>query len=221
MPFAGGLESLPNGTLLFSFVAALVYLLIVSWPPSPRRTICKTLSTALLALLVALEGGPTALFVALVLGALGDAFLAQNGKHAFLAGLTSFLLAHLVYVWLFWFDGAGFAGFVPETWRVLAATVLVAFAVVMFRLLMANVESDLRFPVAVYVVAILLMGLTAFGLDRPLVIAGAAMFIVSDALLATEKFLLGDDSSHRHWMPYAVWAFYYLGQLAIVLGFLL
>lgn len=221
MPFHGGITDLSNGTLVFSALAAFIYLLVVKWPPSPRRTIIKTLSTTLLALLVVLQAGPATLFAALALGAVGDAFLAHDGKPAFLGGLASFLIAHLIYVWLFWFDGSGTAYIIAETWRLIAALALTGFAGFMFSLLMKTVDVELKAPVTVYVAAILLMGVTALTLDRPVVLLGAAMFIASDAFLATDKFLLSPSSAHRNWMPYAVWGLYYSSQLAIALGFLL
>ncbi len=221
MPFPGGMTALPNGTLLFSVAAAFAYLLIVTWPPSPRRTAVKTLSTALLALLAFLQGGPALLVAALALGALGDAFLAHDGDWAFLGGLTSFLAAHLAYVALFWMAGDGIAGLTQQVWPIAAALVLIGFSGFMASRLILAVENTLRAPVAIYIAAILLMGLTALTLDRPLVILGAAMFIISDTCLATERFLLSQSSPHRRWTPYAVWTLYYAGQLAIVLGFLL
>ncbi len=221
MPFPGGIAALANGTLLFSIVAAFTYLLIVAEAPSWRRTAVKTLSTALLAVLVHVQAGPFALFAALVFGALGDAFLANDGEKPFLGGLASFLLAHLIYVWLFWTDGSGLQTLFAEHWRWICAAGLAIFAGAMLLRLMPAVENSLKAPVFVYVLAILLMGLTALTLQRPTVIAGAAMFIASDTILSMEKFLLAENSPHRRWAPYAVWSLYYCGQAAIALGFLL
>lgn len=221
MPFPGGLSALPNGTLLLSFIAAAVYLMIVTWEPSPRRTAAKTLSTALLAVLAYLQGGPALLVLALVLSSAGDAFLAHDGDRAFLGGLGSFLGAHIAYVALFWAMGGGFIMLSGEAWRGVAAIALVAFSGFMAFRLLRVVEPGLKGPVAVYIAAILAMGLTALTLDRPLVLAGAAMFIASDTCLASEKFLLDAKSPHRSWISYAVWALYYLGQVAITLDIIL
>ncbi len=221
MPFPGGLTALPNGALVLSAIAAFIYLLIVTHPPAWRRTAAKTLSTALLALLALLEDGPTLLVIALALGSLGDAFLANDGEKAFLGGLASFLAAHLAYVGLFWVAGEGFAPLAGEYWRWIAGLALVVFAGFMLKTLLPAVGGELKTPVSIYIAAIALMGLTALTLDRSLVLLGAAMFIASDTILATEKFLLADISPHRQWTPHAVWALYYLGQLAIALGFLL
>ena len=49
----------------------------------------------------------------------------------------------------------------------------------------------------------------------------AILFMASDGLIATERFLLAAISPLRVWMRYAVWVLYYAAQLAITLGFLL
>ncbi len=221
MPFPGGLAATANGTLLFSIIAAFVYLLAVSQPRSSRRTVVKALSTALLALLAAIEGGPALLVIALALGSLGDAFLANDSEKAFLGGLASFLAAHLAYVWLFWTAGLGVEIVAVDIWRIVGVGLILELAAAMLYLLLPAVGSDLRIPVSSYIGAIVLMGLAALTLEQPLVIAGAAMFMASDTILATEKFLLAERSPHRRWTPYAVWTLYYAGQAAIALGFLL
>lgn len=212
---------LANGTLLFSVVAAIVYLFMVTRPPSLRRTAVKTLSTALLALLAWLEGGPSLLVTALALGAVGDAFLAYKDDRAFLGGLGSFLAAHIAYVALFFLAGGGFVALAADPLRIVTGAVLLAFGGFMALRLALAVEPALKVPVMAYIAAILAMGLAALTLDRPMVILGAFMFIASDTILAAERFLLAENSPHRQWAPYGVWSLYYGGQAAIALGFLL
>src|SRR5690606_24910031 len=101
MPFPGGIEGTENGILLLSIAAALLYLPVLGRPPSLRRTAVKAGSVALLAALAFEAGGPLLLVAALALSALGDAALAQEKDRFFLAGLVSFLLAHIAYVVLF------------------------------------------------------------------------------------------------------------------------
>ncbi len=63
------------------------------------------------------------------------------------------------------------------------------------------------------------MGVSALTLDAPLVITGALLFMASDTLLAFHrKIPAAGDPRQRDWMRYAVWASYYLGQMAITLG---
>lgn len=220
MPFPGGIEATPNGTLIFSIVAAVLYAFAIDRPPSLKRSAAKTLAVALLAALAYLQGGPALLVAALALSALGDAFLSQDGDKAFLGGLGSFLAAHLAYVALFVVAGSGLSALSGTAWHIVAVLMMAVFAFGMLRLLWPRIGSDLKAPVAIYVAAIFAMGVTALTTKSALVIAGAVLFMVSDALLAIEKFLTEAVERHRTWMRYAVWALYYLAQLAITLGFL-
>lgn len=221
MPFPGGIEATPNGTLIFSIVAAVLYAFAIDRPPSLKRSAAKTLAVALLAVLAYLQGGPLLLVAALTLSALGDAFLSQDGDKAFLGGLGSFLAAHLAYVALFVAAGSGLSALSGTPWHIVAVLIMAVFAFGMLRLLWPRIGSELKAPVAIYVAAIFAMGVTALTTQSALVIAGAVLFMASDALLAIEKFLAEAVERHRRWMRYAVWALYYLAQLAITLGFLL
>lgn len=220
MPFPGGIESTPNGTLIFSIVAAVLYAFAIDRPPSLKRSAAKTLAVALLAVLAYAQGGPLLLVAALALSALGDAFLSRDGDKAFLGGLGSFLAAHLAYAFLFVVAGSGLSAFTQTPWHIVAGLIMAVFAIGMLRLLWPRIGPDLKVPVAVYVAAIFAMGVTALTTGNPLVIAGAVLFMASDALLAIERFLAELVERHRTWMRYTVWALYYLAQLAITLGFL-
>jgi uncharacterized membrane protein YhhN len=220
MPFAGGLEATANGMLLFSVASACVYFFLLDTPVSLRRSVVKTIPVALLAGLVLLHRGPLLLAGALALSALGDAFLSRDGEKAFLGGLASFLVAHLLYVALFAHSGGGL-GVLLTSPRLFIGIVIAIFAILMLVVLWPRVEATLRLPIAVYVAAILAMGLAALTLPDWRIILGAMLFIASDALLATEKFLLGARSTQRFWMRHAVWALYYAAQALIALGFLM
>ena len=219
MPFSGGIEATSNGMLLFSVAAACVYFFLLDTPVSIRRTAVKTLAVALLAALTITVGGPKLLAGALALSAVGDAFLSREGEKAFLGGLASFLAAHVLYVVLFAHAGVGI-GVLFSTPRLLLVVVIVVLALGMLAVLWSRVETALRVPIAVYVVAILAMGLAALTLPDWRIIVGAVLFIASDALLATERFLLGPNPTLRFWMRHGVWAFYYVAQALIALGFL-
>ncbi|PLP59949.1 lysoplasmalogenase [Mesorhizobium loti] len=221
MPFPGGIEATPNGTLILSIVAAVLYAFAIDRAPSLKRSAAKTLAVALLAVLAYLQGGPVLLVAALALSALGDAFLSQDGDKAFLGGLGSFLAAHLAYVALFVAAGGGLPALIETPRHIVAALVMAIFAIGMLRLLWPRIGSQLKAPVTVYITAIFAMGVTALTTNSALVIAGAVLFMASDALLAIEKFLTETMERHRVWMRYAVWVLYYLAQLAITLGFLL
>ena len=95
---------------LVSAVSALAYgVLWVLAPISPLRTVVKIMPVAALALIAYLTGpqhGVALLLpAALVLSAVGDGFLAGDPKRWLPLGLASFLVAHLIYVALFWSAG--------------------------------------------------------------------------------------------------------------------
>lgn len=144
----------------------------------------------------------------------GDVFLMFQGF--FIPGLVSFLVAHLFYVALFksgqaWFPHRG----------ALAATLGIGVAMYAF-LWAGGLPPALRAPVAAYVLVIALMAAQAIGRatvlrDAPslLVAVGAGFFMLSDSLLATNRFVMA--------LPMAqVWvlATYYAAQALIVSGWL-
>lgn len=108
-------------------------------------------------------------------------------KEGFLPGLVSFLLAHLAYLVAF-----------TRQWRLAVYPwVFVAYAVVAGTILWAlwpGVPGALRVPVVAYVVCLASMAAQAAvlwcgGAERGRILAcGGALFVVSDALLATNKF---------------------------------
>ena len=221
LPFAGGIDANANATLIFSLVAAVIYAFTLGMAPTLARSAAKTLAVAMLAVLAALQGGPLLLVAALALSAVGDAFLSRDGEKAFLGGLASFLVAHIVYVALFLHSGGGLGLLGAESWRGAIALAMAVFAIVMLAALWRRVGPGLRVPIAVYVAAILAMGMSALTTSNVWLIGGAVLFMASDGLLATEKFLVAAISPHRVWMRFAVWALYYAAQLGITLGFLL
>ncbi|MGB3071219.1 MAG: lysoplasmalogenase family protein [Ottowia sp.] len=126
--------------------------------------------------------------VALALSMLGDVALMFEGY--FVPGLVAFLLAHLAYIALFkrgvpWFASRG----------ALVATLLIGAAMYAF-LWFGGLPSALRVPVAAYVTVIALMAAQAIGRARVqggkasmAVALGAGFFMLSDSLLATNRFV--------------------------------
>lgn len=221
LPFPGGIEATENATLAFSIVAAALYAFILEMRPSWLRSAVKTLSTALLAVLAWLLRAPDLLIVGLALGSLGDLLLSRPGDKAFLGGLASFLAAHIAYVVLFLQQGAGLSVLTLEPWRGIAAIFVAVFALSMLLVLMRRVPPAMRVPIVAYSMAILLMGVTVLTTSNWMVIAGAVLFMASDALLGWERFVAPGISTFRSMQRLAVWALYYLAQLLITLGFVL
>jgi len=108
----------------------------------------------------------------------------------FIPGLVAFLLAHLAYIALF----AEGVGLFPRP-RALATTLAVGVAMYGF-LWWGGLPAGLRIPVGLYVVVIACMAAQAIGRAAVLgdagarqVALGACLFMLSDALLATNRFV--------------------------------
>ncbi|MHA7600919.1 lysoplasmalogenase family protein [Alicycliphilus sp. T452] len=158
---------------------------------------------------------PYPLLLGALLGSLaGDVCLMLPGL--FIPGLASFLLAHLCYIALLR-QGVPWLG----QRAALAATLALGAGMYAF-LWLGGLPAALRPPVAAYVLVIALMAAQAWGRwaalrDGPAlrVALGACCFMLSDALLATSRFV--------HPLPQAqlwVLATYYAAQALIVGGVL-
>ena len=120
---------------------------------------------------------------ALAFGAAGDVALLGSGDAAFTAGLVSFLAGHLAWVAaLRQRPGGGRLRSRPA----LALPYLAAFGS-LNAYLWQRTGKD-RIPVLGYSTALLAMALTALDTGSPRAAAGGALFLVSDSLLALEKF---------------------------------
>ena len=123
----------------------------------------------------------------LVLSLGGDVALLWP-REGFLPGLVSFLLAHLAYLWAFT-RGHRLAAW----WPAFAGYAAVAGGILL--LLWPGVPAPLRVPVLAYVLCLAGMAAQAAvlwraGVPRGAVLAaGGALFVLSDALLATNKFM--------------------------------
>ena len=75
----------------------------------------------------------------------------------------------------------------------------------------------LRWPVRGYVVVIIAMAIAALtrGVSVPMMTAGAALFVLSDLMLAMDLFVL---KPAPRWVGRALWAAYWCGQALILMG---
>jgi alkylglycerol monooxygenase len=126
------------------------------------------------------------LMLALAFSLAGDVFLMFEGY--FIPGLVSFLLAHVCYIALFK-DGVAW---LPSRRALLA---VLAAAVAMYAVLVGFLPPVLKVAVAAYTVAIAQMAAQAIGRATVLrdpasvgVAVGACLFMLSDSLLAINKF---------------------------------
>jgi uncharacterized membrane protein YhhN len=212
-----GLGSFERLLLFVSIICGLVYLATQSLRPYTGSVVIKQLAIFPLALLAvrALRGADGILLgLALAFSVLGDTFLGIEGENLFVYGLGSFLIAHLFYVALF-------TRSIPRPLDLGIRSKLLIFLLLAYS---ASVTmwlgpdlGPLALPVIFYMSAISAMCLTSIlaGFRTPLVVAGAVLFIISDSLIAINKFKMPID-----YAAYLVWSTYYIGQLAITTGFL-
>lgn len=151
---------------------------------------------------------------ALVLSLVGDIALLSDSERRFLIGLGSFLLAHLAFVVAFAHLG------MPRTDLGLAGLALVVgMAAVVGRRVVPAAGAEggpaLAGAVAAYMTVIGAMVATAWATGHLLVAVGATVFMVSDAVLAHDRFVRA-----RRLGSLAVMVTYHLGQVLIVLGVL-
>lgn len=208
-----------NLLLVLSIVTGAIYgVWSTKRPVSIFRTFVKTAAIASLAAYAALSGGPILLIAAFGLSALGDYFLSRDGDTPFLLGMAAFFAAHLAYIPLFLNLGLG-GDLIMARWPV--ALVILVYAAVFYRILWPGLGS-FRLPVAAYSLAIAVMGLAALSLPtaaaKGAILLGAASFILSDSILAIEKFRLPPTHPAARLTPYAVWFFYGLAQMLILFG---
>jgi uncharacterized membrane protein YhhN len=179
--------------------------------------LCKPLTMVLLiGAALAIEPADGAVrwwFVAgLVLSLAGDVFL-MSPRNLFVAGLASFLVAHLAYV-----VGMHVAGVAALPLLVGLAVVSLAMAAVGSRIVRGvrrGAEPGLAGPVVAYMLVISAMVASAVGTVNPAWIAGASLFYASDALIAWNRFV-GSTPHPR----VSIMVTYHIGQIGLVLGLL-
>ncbi|NOY27896.1 MAG: lysoplasmalogenase [Oligoflexia bacterium] len=153
---------------------------------------------------------PGLVALGLVLSGVGDLLLELH-HGLFLLGLLSFLLAHLAYSLAFLLRAPGIA--------LRRGLVMMAYGVAAFLVLRPGL-GDMAIPVAAYVSVICTMGWRALAMfgqvpwaAASLAVGGALSFILSDTILATNRFVLPLVSA-----PWLVMATYWAGQIGIALS---
>jgi uncharacterized membrane protein YhhN len=167
------------------------------------------------------KGRGSLVSLALVLCLLGDVMLMFDSinDYFFIAGLSSFLLAHVLYAGFFARDIIRSRPW-NQHWFQMAISTLVLVYAVEFYILNREYFGALWSPVLLYVAIIAVMGITAALRDRfrpseayKPILTGALLFITSDSLLAVNKFVME--------LPFAgalVLTFYAAAQFLIVSG---
>jgi uncharacterized membrane protein YhhN len=218
-------EIMALATAIVSLAAAVGYWLVYATRAEKGLlgALVKTVPVGVLAMALATlpPGGWFWLIpLGLALGALGDLLLALGGVQRFLAGVAAFGLGHVAYaVGLLLRSGdLGLDGVsVPEVAALVALGLLLAST----ELWLAPRTGDLRQPVRAYVALIGAMGVAAVLLPayhgQALLRLGAALFILSDLLLALQLFVV-KGVGLRQRLAMTLWPAYWAGQVLIAVG---
>jgi uncharacterized membrane protein YhhN len=212
--------------LIFFFIGITVNIFSVAKKNKKWEYISKPLLMPLLAAYFILVTYPTSvawlIFVALLCGGVGDIFLMLENK--FMQGMSAFLLGHIFYIVAFLllvnniltFPIWGFFLFVP-------VIVILLLIYPKFK----DFLGDLRIPVHIYLVTILLMHIFAILLLAELSILspsflfiwlGSFLFILSDSLIAVDKF---NENLKIPNVAIIIMITYIIGQFLITQGMLL
>jgi len=212
-------------TLFWTLIAATLVVAVADWwavaaGRKPAEYVLKPLTMAVLIAAALAMPDPvssasrTWFVVALALSLVGDVFLMlPESETNFIGGLGSFLLGHVAYI-----VGILATGEVT-TGRLLVgvALVLVGIATLGQTIVRGAHRTDKVFgvPVALYIGVISTMVALAVGSGRPVLVAGALLFFVSDACIGWSKFVK-EFPGYRM----AIITTYHLGQVGLLLGLL-
>lgn len=153
---------------------------------------------------------------ALLFSTAGDILLMR--PELFLFGLAAFLVAHLVYIYTYRQISKGKTGFLNQyPWLLIVFTL---YPVALVGWLWSDIPAAMRIPVVIYALVIATMAAMAVNLKGILsgsgarwLMMGALLFVISDSLIAVNKF--------GHPFPdarVAIMGTYIMGQYAIVRG---
>lgn len=159
--------------------------------------------------------------LALLLSCIGDVMLLNEGSLFFILGLSSFLLAHVCYiVWFLTGERKPWRTFLRQEFPLVALIVVSGLGLVYW--LWPTLDA-MRLPVSVYATAIVTMTLAALSRkgqvpDRSfwLVMAGAVLFMVSDAMIAISRF--GENPDGFPSAPFWIMLTYITAQGLIIYG---
>jgi uncharacterized membrane protein YhhN len=203
-------------------VAVFAALAVADWAAiwrgaDDRRRITKPAATIALAAVAAFAGemagdARATLFVAVVLCLGGDVALLDRSEERFLVGLAAFAVGHVAYI--------ATALLVGVSWPRLAAAFPVLAVLLGFQAATRILPgargrggTPLLVAVAAYSLIISAMVVTAFGTASWLAGAGAALFALSDALIAYDRFVRPVERAD---LP--IMMTYHSGQLLLIGG---
>jgi uncharacterized membrane protein YhhN len=212
----GAFSPVDRALWLLSVVCGFSYLVTQSFQPFPGSVLLKVLSVTTLAAIAFRAQAQSGLILgmALAFSSLGDALLDLDPGRFFIGGLLAFLVAHLIYIALFVRNRI--RPLKPKGWQLALVAAVLIYSILLSQWLAPNLGA-LMVPVMLYVCVITLMAMSAIlaGFSTPWICSGVILFLISDSILAVNKF-----KSPLPMGGYLIWATYYLAQYGIAIGFL-
>jgi len=201
-------------TWLYIFVAfSVLFIGLLPLEPYPGNFVIKAipaLSLAVLAFIAVSGSRGKLLFTSLMFCAAADIALELAGGKYFVAGLGLFLVAHIFFIITF------SRNFKFQKSRV-PVIVLLAVYSIMMAFVMTPSLKEMAIPVYIYMTAITLMCIFASlrAARNDFTLYGAISFIVSDSIIAINKFMMPVPAA-----DYIIMITYDLALFLIVFGFL-
>jgi len=201
-------------TLLYIFAAfAILFIGLLPLEPYAGNFVIKAIPAISLAVLafIAVSGiRGKLLFASLLFCAVADIALELEAGKYFIIGLVLFLIAHILFIVTFSRDLKAQKSQIPVVVLLIVYAKMMAFVLTPYL-------KEMAIPVYVYITAIILMGIFAAlrTSKNDFTLYGAISFIVSDSILAINKFMMPVPAA-----DYLVMITYYLALFLIVYGFL-
>lgn len=202
------IKSLRSHFVLFYLATSISYLVLVPMASYPLHFLHKALPILLLVALFnysQLQRNPLVI-LAILFSATGDVLLALNLSHGFALGLSAFLVAQLCYVktllkWRHW-----------SNWKVFPLGLLIAFILVCCWLVIPQ-SGAMLIPIVIYMLALSAMAISAIFASQSFgrLIFGALLFVISDALIAINKFVFTVPLQ-----DYLIMSSYYMAQFLLI-----
>ena len=199
-----------NCTIRPTVVTSIIYLLLAALYFSPYAIAYKLTFPLAFLTLASLRLSPWPIVLAMLFSALGDY---MGVCHNFWGQMGFFALAHLSYILFF------YQKYTKEKYskgRLWKWGITGLYGLVVGVIITSHVKGALQIGVSVYILLILSMCILAWMQKNPYYALGAWLFVLSDTVLAWNKFVC-----HIEWASYLIMIPYYLGQWVLFVSSIL
>jgi uncharacterized membrane protein YhhN len=147
--------------------------------------------------------------IGLLFSLLGDIFLMFEGELMFICGLSSFLTAHIFYIFVFYNARTTKQNKTLLLFLVFFASSYYSY---IYKEIFIQGGYVMLIAVLVYIIVITTMVYFAYLNNNTILTLGVTMFFISDSALAFDKFIINATDSK---LEYLVMSTYHIAQLCI------